>query len=144
MGGHGMAQRYGLELRVPSLRFEKTGDEIRNAIDLRISDLSKENVVDTETVKKIAKDRNVDGDEVIAAGNDEELILAYSTKALNNSPRASALIRELEEDIAKMRRLAGGVTTRTITINELARVKKNIQSTRKFDLLFDEVCLLGF
>jgi hypothetical protein len=144
MGGHGLAQRYGYELRVPSLRFEKTGDEIRIAIDARINDLSKENATESEEVKKIAKDRNVDGDEVIAAGNDEELIGAYSTKAMNNAPRANALVRALEEDLAKMRRLAGGIAIRSITINELARVKKNIQSTRKFDLLFDEACLLGF
>lgn len=144
MGGHGIARSFGFELRVPNLKFEKSGDEIRMAIDSRITELTNDNANDVEEVKKIAKDRGVETEEVLAAGDDESLVQAYSTKAMNNAPRASTLVRQLEEDLMKMRRYAANVATRNVMLGELARVKKNIQSTRKFDLSFDEICTLGF
>ena len=73
----------GMLLENNPLKFNKTGKEIKIALEARKAELTKEDEDIVKEIEEIAKRRELDPAEVIKAADNEQLIESYSTKALN-------------------------------------------------------------
>lgn len=143
MGGHSIARHYGAGLTFENLKFKKTGSEINRAIDDRTGILNAEIAKSQEVITKICKDRQIDTDEIFSA-DDEEKIAAYSTRLENNAPRAQGAMAEFQRDLSTLKTQSALIVRKKVLIDELTRVKKNIDQKESFSLSYDEICDLGF
>lgn len=133
--------RAGVE--IGNVKFKKTGSEIQTAIDARLVVLGAKVKASQEKIAVICKARELDVHEVLAADT-EEKVGTYSTKAYSNAPKANAVIVALQEDLNTLRQETDLIWATNRTIEDLAKVKKNIEPGRDFDLYFHEVQTLGF
>lgn len=132
------------QLDIVNLKFAKTGGEIQQAIDTRVTTLGGKIEAAQQEVQKICKDREIDATEVLEAGIDEEKIGAYSSKIMNSAPRAQSALRALEDDIAKLKIAAHNIEYSKKTIEDLTLIKRHVQAGRSFDLDLSELYVLGF
>lgn len=144
MGGHSVARRHGQGLVVPNMKFFKNGEEIQKAIANRVEILNSEIKTSKTLIEDICKRREIDSKEVLEAGDDEVKTAAYSEKAFSKGPKANSAIRELEAEIMLLKSHGYEIVRTGVLINELDRVRKNIQIDTVFSLSFDEICDLGF
>ncbi len=125
------------------LKFKKSGAEIQRAIDGRIGDLDNESNSLRSKVAHICKDREIDAEEVLRAET-EEAVNTYSSKAMSNAPRGNAMLQALQQDLNDLRLFTGEIRHNETRKMSLARIKKNIEPERSFDLGVLELAQFGF
>lgn len=133
-------------LSVPTLRFAKTANQIREALLKRIDKQTEKQMKLRMEVEEICKRRELDAEEVYAAGNNEAAIATYSTKMSSSYTQAPrSIIEALQKDIERLSELGRQHASRVNGIAELQRVADNFEDgARVFDLTYSELATLGF
>jgi hypothetical protein len=126
-----------------TIRFEKKGSEIQGSISKEIESIQKDIEEDQKKVAEICELRGLVLKEVIEA-DDEEKIEGYRTKAYDNAPQKASAVKELEADLDLLKRFNYRSLALKSRIENLNRVKTNINPDTKFVLTFDELTFFGF
>lgn len=128
-----------------NLRFKKDGGAIKSAIEKRRDAVLKVLGEDQNRIAEICKRRQMDVEEVLAAGDDEEAVNTYTAKAFSNVPaRSNIVIQELQNDLNLVRTLVRGTQNLIALKEKLETISNNVERERSFDLSFEELRALGF
>ena len=147
---------YRPSLSFPSVTFTKTAAQIKSAIEnQKVFLQTKQTALKTE-VETICKRWDMSPDEVFAAGDNRELINAYSNKmssslgATNGQTGAPMqmsrnIVESMQVDVSRLSYLGSKHAERKRSIEELTVVSNNLDdSNEKFKLTFSELATLGF
>lgn len=126
--------------------FKKTGLEIKQSIEEVVKLLEEKSAKAKTDIEEICKRRELDPNEVIEAGTNENAVQTYSTKAETSmgGGRTNSLIRELQNDLFALRQHAAAIESYKNDIDSLRRTQKNIEPERAFDLSYQELVEFGF
>lgn len=137
------------QMNVPTLRFSKTGAEIKKAIETRIELTKKIRDASKAVMEEICKRREIDLDTVL---DDTEVHTARGVMPLYESRMSEAIdenspksfIDRLQEDLSTLKGHRSLVQAATIEIYDLHRIRSHLEDDRKFDLPYGELVELGF
>lgn len=150
-----MARKWAMEVGMagpmtPSydsnLRFEKTGAEIQRSIDGQISTLNGLVAESEKIITDICKRREIDAADLLKDDDRESLnqkVEAYGS-TLSQHMQAKSALELLNADMQELRAQTWGIQHTRAEVEALARIKKNLQAERKFDLTYSELKRLGF
>ena len=129
------------------IKFQKTGKEIQESIKNRIILLGAEIETRQAEMATICKNREVDLQEVLDAGEDAHRIETYSNKMSSNVGRVGTktVLEALQKDLTFLRESTSYVYNNRKVIERLERVSRNLQSSVVYAALsYDELVLYGF
>lgn len=148
----------GMLLENNPLKFNKTGKEIKIALEARKAELTKEDEDIVKEIEEIAKRRELDPAEVIKAADNEQLIESYSTKALNavvgsarhmpggnmafNVPKT--FVEALQMDVERLKELGRSHGRVWRQLRHIDIIQKHVEPEKSFELSYQVLLLLGF
>lgn len=132
-------------LDIPNLRFKKSGSQISASVSALISKRQKDISDIRNEVEVICKRRNITLQEVLDADDDTK-VETYASKAslTLGGKQERSLIEQLNEDLQVLKYAPVQIRGIERGISTLQRVSRNIETSREFDLTFEEVTALGF
>lgn len=132
---------------LPTLRFQKTGGEIADAL----KDANLDRVKRVEgllvDVARICKDRDVTMEEFLDDKTDATTgQFSYEAKIGSSmaTVRSNAALKALEDDLQTLRSARNTIKYLEAEIEEADKLADNIETARVFDLTYSELLALGF
>lgn len=135
-------------LAVPTLRFSKTGKQIKEVLSKSIKGFEKENADLKKKIAEICKKREIDPKEILESKTSEDFLrnsAIYSTRMESAVAGLSkGVLQSLQDDINELQTSASTLSGNLWQIEMRNQVASNIEPNRKHDLTYAELSELGF